>query len=139
MSFNKKSVFILYDQFHNLVLYGVIGIFSASLDFLIFYTLSTILGIFYLFANTISVITGISISFVLNKNYNFKVKDKGFKRFVIFLSVGIGGLFISSSLLYLFIDILAIHVVISKVLSIIFVVIIQFILNKSVTFKKNLL
>jgi len=139
MSFNEKSAIILYHRFHNLILYGLIGILSASLDFLVFYTLNSTLDVFYLIANTISVITGISTSFLLNRKYNFKVKDKGFKRFVIFLSVGVGGLLISSFLLYLFIEILFFNTIISKVLSIIFVVFAQFIINKSVTFNKNLL
>lgn len=139
MSLNEKSISILYSRFHYLILYGIIGIFSASIDFLVFYTLNSTLNIFYLIANTISVITGISTSFFFNRKYNFKVKDKGLKRFVIFLSVGVGGLLVSSGLLYLFIDILSLNTIVSKVLSIIFVVFAQFIINKSVTFNKNLL
>jgi putative flippase GtrA len=139
MSLNAKSILIIYHRFHNLILYGVVGVFSASIDFLVFYTLNSTLNVFYLIANTISVITGISTSFFLNRKYNFKVKNKSLKRFVIFLSVGVGGLFISSFLLYLYVDLLSLNTIISKVLSIIFVVFAQFIINKSVTFNKNLI
>lgn len=135
-----KQIFLtLFFRFRNLILYGIIGIFSASIDFLTFYTLTTILDVFYLFANIISVTIGITISFILNKNFNFKVKDKVFKRFLIFISVGFGGLLLSSALLYFLIDILTLEKNISKFLSIIFVVSIQFLVNKFITFKKELL
>jgi putative flippase GtrA len=139
MNLNETYLVSIYSRFQNLILYGIIGIFSASMDFLVFYTTNTILGIFYLTANTISVLIGITVSFTLNRKYNFKVTDNGFKRFLIFLSVGLAGLLISSILLYLFIDILFLNTLISKVLSIIFVVLTQFVLNKSITFKKDLL
>ena len=139
MNLNETYLISIYSRFQNLILYGIIGIFSASMDFLVFYTINTILGIFYLTANTISVLIGITVSFTLNRKYNFKVTDNGFKRFLIFLSVGLAGLLISSILLYLFIDILFLNTLISKVLSIIFVVLTQFVLNKSITFKKDLL
>ena len=134
----KQIIFPLYCRFQQIILYGIIGSVCASLDFLVFYTLTSILGVFYLIANIISVTTGITTSFILNRKYNFKVKDKGFKRYLIFTSVGFGGLLISSAFLYFFIDILTLDKVISKVLSLAFVGLIQFSLNKFITFKKEL-
>lgn len=134
----KQIFFSIYYRFRNLILYGIIGSFSAGVDFLIFYALTTIGDVFYLVANIISVTIGITISFILNKNFNFKVKDKVFKRFLIFISVGFSGLLLSSAFLYFFIDILIIDKIISKFLSIVFVVLIQFFVNKLITFKKEL-
>jgi putative flippase GtrA len=125
-----------YHRFRNLILYGIIGTFSAGIDFLIFYTLTTVWEVYYLVANTISVSIGITISFILNRKYNFKVEDNVFIRFLIFISVGFGGLILSSVLLYIFIGILALDKIISKFLSIVFVVLIQFLINKFITFKK---
>lgn len=137
MNVIKQIILTLYCKFRNLILYGIIGIFSAGIDFLVFYMLVTILAVFYLIANIFSVTIGITISFILNRNYNFKVKDNVSKRFLMFTSVGLGGLLLSSALLYFFIDILALDKVISKVLSIIFVVLTQFLLNTFITFKKE--
>ncbi len=135
----KQIILNLYSKFRNLILYGIIGIFSAGLDFIIFYTLTTILEIFYLIANIFSVTIGITTSFILNREYNFQVKDKVFKRYLIFISVGFVGLLFSSALLYFFIDILTLDIIVSKVLSIVFVVLIQFFLNRYITFRKDML
>lgn len=135
----KQIILNIYIKFRNLILYGIIGIFSAGLDFIIFYALTTIVEVFYLIANVFSVTIGITTSFILNRKYNFKVIDKVFKRYLIFVSVGSFGLLLSSALLYFFIDIVTLDIIVSKVLSIVFVVLIQFFLNRYITFKKDML
>lgn len=125
----------LYKKFHHLVLYGIIGSFSSGLDFLIYTFLVQLVGLQYLVANCISVVAGISTSFYLNRNYNFKVKDHTKRRFSIFLTVGLCGLVMSNLILYLCIDNLGMDKLISKLLSIVLVVFFQFLVNKYLTFK----
>ena len=79
----------IYNRFRNLILYGIIGSLSSFLDFCVFTVLTSVVGLYYLLANCISVLVGITTSFLLNRAYNFKVKDKAKKRFVIFLTVGL--------------------------------------------------
>ena len=131
----KRIVKTLYQKFHHLVLYGIIGSFSSGLDFLIYTLLVQLVGLQYLVANCISVIAGISTSFYLNRNYNFKVKDHTKRRFSIFLTVGLCGLVMSNLILYLCIDNLGMDKLISKLLSIVLVVFFQFLVNKYLTFK----
>ena len=131
----KQIIKILYEKFHHLVLYGIIGSFSSGLDFLIYTLLVQLVGLQYLVANCISVIAGISTSFYLNRNYNFKVKDHTKRRFSIFLTVGLCGLVMSNLILYLCIDNLGMDKLISKLLSIVLVVFFQFLVNKYLTFK----
>ncbi len=131
----KQIVKTLYKKFHQLVLYGVIGSFSSGLDFLIYTLLVQLVGLQYLVANCISVVAGISTSFYLNRNYNFKVKDHTKRRFSIFLTVGLCGLVMSNLILYLCIDNLGMDKLISKLLSIVLVVFFQFLVNKYLTFK----
>lgn len=138
MSSIKQIILNLHSKFRNLILYGIIGGFSASIDFFIFYVLTSVGEVYYLLANCISVSVGIIISFNLNKKYNFKVTDQSLKRFLIFLTVGLCGMVLSSILLYTFIDIVDFEEKISKLLSIFFVVILQFFINKLITFKKDL-
>ena len=125
----------LYKKYHHLVLYGIIGSFSSGLDFLIYTFLVQLVGLQYLVANCISVVAGISTSFYLNRNYNFKVKDHTKRRFSIFLTVGLCGLVMSNLILYLCIDNLGMDKLISKLLSIVLVVFFQFLVNKYLTFK----
>ncbi len=131
-----KQVFLsLYTSFRHLILYGIIGSFSAGLDFVIYTLLVQVAGIPYLIANCISVLGGITTSFALNRSYNFKIKDKAKQRFTLFLTVGLSGLLLSNLILYVCIEILDMNKVISKLLSIILVVFFQFLANKYITFK----
>lgn len=130
------SLFLkIYHKFDHLILYGVIGSFSSGLDFLIYTLLVQVVGLQYIISNCISVLGGITTSFILNRNYNFKVKDKTKLRFSIFLTVGLCGLLFSNLILYLCIGMMGIDKIISKLLSIVLVVFFQFLANKYVTFK----
>lgn len=127
----------LYQRFRNLILYGIIGSFTSALDFAVFTMLSKYIGIHYIVANCISVLVGISTSFALNRSFNFKVKDKTGKRFIIFLAVGICGLVLSNLILFVGINMLNCDELIVKLASIVLVVGFQFLLNKFVTFKEK--
>ena len=131
----SNFVGILFRRFHHLILYGFIGLFSSGLDFSIYTCLVEIVGLQYLIGNSISILGGITTSFILNRNYNFKVKDKPRLRFAIFLTTGLCGLFFSNVILYVCISSFGLNKLISKLLSIILVVFFQFLVNKYITFK----
>lgn len=125
----------LYQRFHHLILYGIIGSFSSTLDFLVYYFLTTVCGLPYLLANCISVLVGITTSFYLNRTYNFKVNDKTARRFSIFLAVGLTGLMLSNLILWIGIDKMHADKTLTKLASIFLVVFFQFLFNKFVTFR----
>lgn len=127
---------VLYSKFRYLILYGVIGSFTSFLDFCVFTLLSQYVGLYYLLANCISVLVGITTSFSLNRTYNFKVKDKTKQRFLVFLTVGLCGLGLSNLILWIGIDNFQFDKTVTKLASIVLVVGFQFLLNKFVTFKK---
>lgn len=127
----------LYSKFRNLILYGIIGSCSSGLDFLLYTLFVEVFGWHYILSNCISVLAGITTSFTLNRNYNFKIKDKTRQRFAIFLTIGLCGMMVSNLILYLCIDIFSWNKIVSKLLSIVLVVIFQFILNKYITFKPS--
>lgn len=126
---------VIYLKFRNLILYGIIGCFTSFLDFCIFTCLSQYIGIHYLVSNCISVLVGISTSFLLNRAYNFKVKDQTVLRFGIFLSVGILGLLFSNIILWIGINFMCYNDILVKLASIVLVVGFQFLLNKFITFR----
>lgn len=133
---NMSNVFYkLYHKFRDLILYGIIGCCASGLDFAIYSILVRYFCVHYIYANSISILAGISTSFLLNRKYNFKVKDHTIRRFAIFLSVGLLGLLLSNVILYICISLIGINELLSKFLSIILVVFLQFILNKFITFK----
>lgn len=131
----KEFCQAFYRKFRNLILYGIIGACTATLDFLIFTGLTRWTAIYYVVANVISCSTGILCSFLLNRKYNFKVTDHTMRRMVIFFSVGVFGLFLSSLILHFCIDNLLLGELESKLISIVIVVVIQFFLNKYISFR----
>ena len=126
---------ILYSRFRNFILYGLIGGFCATLDFGV-YTLLCHFDIMpYLWANVISIHCGIICSFLLNRTFNFKVKDKAAQRFLSFYMVGLMGLGISEGMLFLMVTQGEWNEIVSKLISVVFVALVQFVLNKYITFK----
>ena len=126
-----------YNKFRNLILYGLIGGFCAALDFCIYTALCYWDIMPYLWANIISIHVGIFTSFTLNRSINFKVKDKTATRFLSFYAVGLMGLGISELMLYLMVTVGGWNEVLCKLLSIVIVALVQFVLNKYITFKTN--
>lgn len=125
----------VYGKSRNLILYGIIGCCSSGLDFLIYTFFVSALGWHHIVSNSVSVLAGITTSFTLNRSYNFKVKDKPRQRFSIFLTVGLCGMMLSNLILWCCIDQMEMSKIVSKLLSIVLVVLFQFLLNKYITFK----
>lgn len=133
----RDIVIQLYCKYRNLILYGIIGGLSVSIDFVIFGLLTHFFPEYYLLANIISVNCGIINSFLMNRHFNFRVKNKSVFRFMVFYIVGMIGLLISSGMLYLMVNMADMNLLISKVVTIFVVTLFQFTLNKNVTFRQN--
>lgn len=133
----KRLILRNYVRYRHLVLYGIIGCGCVAVDFVVFGILTYFFPEYYIIANVASVHCGIICSFLLNRHFNFKIKNKTIIRFFIFYTVGLLGLLISSGLLYLMIDVWGMHVLFVKLVTIMIVTLFQFILNKNVTFRQN--
>lgn len=120
--------------FKQLFLYAIIGTFSSTIDALFFHFLVYKVHIYSVIANIFSVVLGIVISFILNLNFNFKVKDKIFVRFLSFFTIGLLGLLLSTIIIALG-EKLNWDIFITKIGSIFVVALVQFILNKLISFK----
>lgn len=138
-SFNimRTKIIAIYNRFRNLILYGIIGGFCAALDFGIFTLLCYFEVLPYLWANVVSTHLGIFTSFLLNRSFNFKVKDKIPQRFLSFYAVGLTGLGLSSLMLWLMVDKMKWDELVCKLITIAVVSLVQFVLNKFVTFKQS--
>ena len=136
MKLYNKMTELVYPRFREIILYIIIGSLSAGTDLFLYSILTKYSNINYLIINFFTVLVGIILSFTLNRKYNFKIIDFVFKRFIIFFSIGFVGMIVSSIFLYFFIELFYLDMFLSKFLSIILVVVIQFLLNKFITFKK---
>ncbi|MDR1118022.1 MAG: GtrA family protein [Bifidobacteriaceae bacterium] len=116
------------------LLYGAFGVVAAGADFLIFRGLRAA-GVGLIPANVISVNIGITISFLTNAYWNFRRTDAVARRALVFFCVGWSGLALSSLILYLGVERMALDENLVKVGSILIVAAYQFTLNKLVTFR----
>jgi putative flippase GtrA len=120
-----------------LIKYGIIGCFCVGLDFLVYSFLIQIIKMPYLYANVISVHCGIFASFFLNRHFTFKVKNKVLLRFISFYAIGLIGLAISSGLLIFLVEKIELNELVSKAFTVIVVALIQFMLNKYISFRNE--
>ena len=117
-----------------LIVYCIIGCTGAMLDLGIYVVLTRGLNLHYQFANFWGVTLGIVNNFFLNYFFNFKAKDRMFVRLVCFYSVGMFGWALSALSLWLHVEQFGVNEVVAKLGTIVFVTIVQFCLNKFVTF-----
>ena len=126
----------LYLKYRNFILYGIIGGTCAGLDFIV-YTILCYFGCNHLISNIISTHCGIFCSFILNSYVNFKVSDKLLKRFLSFYAIGLLGLALSEGMLYLMVDVGMMNKIVAKLVTVFVVALVQFFLNKFITFKRK--
>lgn len=117
-----------------LFLYGVIGVFSVSVDTFSFMLFEKA-GLPLLLANFISVNIGIGLSFFLNTYFNFKKTDRISKRAAGFFSVGYIGLLLSMGIMWAGVHVAGMDKLTVKIISVIVAAAVQYVLNKFVTFK----
>lgn len=116
--------------FAKYVSFGLIGVFA---DYIVFYALIK-LGEDYQISNFLGYFSGTALSFFLNRNYNFSVKDKVFIRLTYFYLTALVGYLLSVILLHVSVELFLLSPEISKILTLPFVAIVQFFLNKKISF-----
>lgn len=141
-----------------LIKYGIVGVIGLIIDMGIYYLLVRKLETHYPFSISIKELFGLGMSvrmidilisniisqtlaiinnFILNSYFTFKVTNNKLKRFSSFVGVAAIGMIISSALLTLFIEKIGLSDMFAKILAILIVALIQFIINKYLTFKKT--
>lgn len=119
------------------ILYCLCGGIGVSVDYSIYY-FALRLGFWYQAANSLGYLAGTLVSFSLNRKITFGINDQIAQRLLIFLGVAAIGFSGSAFILWLMVDVLSIDAMLSKSLTLPLVVIIQFSLNRRLTFKVQL-
>jgi putative flippase GtrA len=130
--------------------YGLVGAIGLGIEWISFFILRDAFNINYIISHIISSILAITNNFILNSRFTFMATDKIVRRAASFFGIAIIGLFISTSLLPVFVKILnwllnytdlnvgqKVVQAVGKLGATGIVVILQFFLNKYLTFKKN--
>ena len=129
-----KSFLLQNRQF---LLYCVIGASGVTLDFGI-YSLLVKSGLLdYQAANAVGYASGTLLSFVLNAKFNFRVADKIPLRLASFFSIAFLGWLVSAGLLHLLIGRFGFDKYLSKLTTLVIVVLLQYNLNRLLSFRKT--
>ena len=136
LDLTDSQVNLLQDIAQNkFITYLFIGGFAASLDVGIFVFLHELINIKSLISHSISVPISAIFSFSANAYFNFKKSDLLFYRFISFsIVIGIGYL-LGILIIFVIDNVLQLGGTIGKLVSLPFVVTLQFYLNSKITFK----
>ncbi|MBQ4061380.1 MAG: GtrA family protein, partial [Christensenellaceae bacterium] len=118
--------------FKNLVLYGLIGGAAAALDYGIFALLAGVVGTDPVVANVAGAVVGFAFTFTLNTFVNFKKTTHILKRLVSYGIICLIGMGISSAALHIFGEVM--NVFWLKLIMLVIVSLIQFVLNRTITY-----
>ena len=124
-------------QTKQFLLYCVIGASGVTLDFGIYSLLVKTQLLDYQAANAIGYASGTLLSFVLNARFNFRVTDRIVLRLLAFFSVAFLGWLASAGLLHLLVGRLGFDKYLSKLATLVVVVLLQYNLNRLLSFRKT--
>ena len=128
-----KKILLQKKQF---LLYCVIGASGVTLDFGIYSLLVKTRLLDYQAANAVGYSSGTLLSFILNARFNFRVTDKIPLRLISFFSIAFLGWLVSAGLLHLLIGRFNFDKYLSKFATLIVVVLLQYNLNRLLSFRK---
>ncbi len=114
-------------------LYCLCGGMGVSTDYIVFY-LSVMSGIWYQGANSLGYLAGTLVSFSLNRIFTFGMRDRVLQRLALFLTVASVGFAASALLLWWLVEVINLDARIAKLITLPMVVVLQFFLNRRITF-----
>lgn len=118
------------------LLYCLCGGIGVTADYFVYHAVLTF-GVWYQAANVFGYLFGTLVSFFLNRKITFGVRDKLAHRLAMFLGVAAIGFSASAVMLWLLVDIMSVDARVAKLLTLPVVVIIQFAMNRRITFGEN--
>lgn len=122
------------DDIKKFFLYCICGGLGVGSD-LLAYTELLKLGINYQIANIAGYLVGTGISFILNLLITFRVRGNLIRRCCFFFLVAAIGYLSSAVILSIFVELLKMSAINGKILTLPIILLIQFFLNKHITFK----
>lgn len=124
-----------------IIKFSLVGSFNTFLDFSIYFSLTRLFPFWrenYLGANFISFIIAATSSYILNKTWTFRDKNKKIHiQYPKFLLVSTIGLILNETILYLLVSQVKIHDLLAKLIAVGVVMMWNFSLNKFWTFKTD--
>lgn len=129
------------EKFWELFWYGFFGVVGTLINILIFYLLSQLLSVNYMVANLVAWVFSVAFAFVTNKIWVFKSKTWAFsvwlKECIHFVLARIGTCVFDMGYMFVSISLLHFNETISKIISNVIVIILNYVLSKIWIFRKD--
>lgn len=125
------------DIFKQFLKFCLVGVLNTLLDFAVYWFLTRSLGMYFFYANFISVLVAMSFSFVMNKFWTFSNFNKNIKKqYLQFAAVNLIYYILNNAIIFLGVNYLLIGDLWAKVLSTAIGLIWSFGANKVWTFRE---
>jgi dolichol-phosphate mannosyltransferase len=127
-------------DWRTLIKYGVVGASGVVVNTGVLYSLTEYVGLYYMMSAVIASELSIISNFVLNDTFTFSVNDAKHtkvKRFIIYNGVSVIGTAVLLGVTYLLTEYLSIYYIYASWFGVISVFIINYVLNKRITWGKN--
>ncbi len=134
-----EKIFDIYKQFKEQILYIVFGVLTTAINIVSFFACTRVIGLGLISSNIIAWILSVLFAFVTNKIYVFDSRNYTvpvvLRELIDFtVSRGATGL-LDLGLMYLFVSVIGIEDMISKIVINIVVIILNYVLSKVYVFK----
>lgn len=135
------KIFELYNKFKEQILYIVFGVLTTAINIVSFFVCTRAFGLGVMTSNVIAWIASVLFAFVTNKIYVFNSRNYSIKfvlkeLFDFTVSRGATGA-LDMGLMYLFVSVIHMEDMISKIIINIIVIILNYVLSKLYVFRKR--
>ncbi|MBD3360097.1 MAG: hypothetical protein GF365_05335 [Candidatus Buchananbacteria bacterium] len=122
------------------VKFCLVGLGNTALDYIFYLLFSRVLGVYFLYANLLSVGIAMTASFIFNKHWTFRDKAKNVKtQYLKFVGVNAVYFVLNNSIVFTLVQYLQIYDLLAKVIAIMVGLFWNFLANRYWTFKKPIL
>ncbi len=129
----------IFTKYREQILYLIVGVMTTVVNFAVYYLLSKICGLHYLFINWIAWAAAVIFAFFPNRSLVFRDtrKGKGFSQFFAFVSSRVATFLIEEGLLFFSVDILHFDDGIMKPVVSVVVVVLNYVFSKLFVFRRR--
>ena len=133
----KKSI-DLYKKYSEVINYLIVGGLTTLVSILVYALFTNVFHINYMIANAISWIVSVLFAYITNRVFVFKSKSENvFMEVYLFFKYRIFSFLIDNLLMYIFVELINIDDMVSKIIVQVVVIVLNYIFSKLFVFKKE--
>ena len=142
----REKIWAIYDKFKEIFNYIIVGVLTTIVSLVSYFIFSRILNIdktiYFILANTISWILSVAFAYITNKLYVFESKETGKKTLLkeiisFYLARLFTGVVCDLGVFALMVKTFKINDVLSKLVTQVIVIVLNYVLSKLIVFKQN--